>query len=66
MYALPLTDPGDVPEVVAFLDGAPSQTVQVRARADHIADTFVADGSDGDLLFCFYRTVAMDESVVHP
>jgi len=27
--------------------------VQVRARAHHVADTFVADGRNGDLLFCF-------------
>jgi hypothetical protein len=53
-------------QVVAFHDRAPCRTVQVRARAQHVADTFVADGSDGDLLFCFYRTVAMHEGVVHP
>jgi hypothetical protein len=47
--------------VVTFDDGAPAQTVQVRARTHRAAATFVADGSDGDLLFCFYRTVARHE-----
>jgi len=42
------------------------QTVQVRARARPVADTFVADGRNDDLLFCFYRTLATHEGVVHP
>jgi hypothetical protein len=44
----------------------PYQTVQLRARAHHAADTFVADRKDRDLLFCFYRTVVRHEGVVHP
>ena len=31
-----------------------------------LADTFVADGRDGDLLFSFYRAVATHEGVCTP
>jgi hypothetical protein len=44
----------------------PCQTVQLRARTHHAADTFVADRRDRDLLFYFYRAVAAHEGVVHP
>jgi hypothetical protein len=52
--------------VVTFDDRAPTETVQMRAGTHRAAATFVADGSDGDLLFCFYRSVARHEGRVHP
>src|SRR5471032_2676482 len=38
----------------------------LRARTHHVADTFVANGRNGDLLLCFYRTAATHECVVQP
>jgi hypothetical protein len=43
-----------------------ARIVQERVRTFHVADTFVADGRDGDLLFYFYRTMAGHKRVVYP
>ena len=65
MYALSSSDSGDMSDsrLPAALLPEPSRR---GASARHVADTFVADGRDGDLLFCFYRTVATRKGVVDP
>ena len=56
MYALSPSDSGDMPDTrlpTALLPELSGRGASVR----HVADTFVDDGRNGDLLFCFYRAV---------
>jgi len=52
-------------QIVAFRDGS-SGADKVRVRAHCVADTFVADGRNGDLLFCFYRAVTTHYLIKQP
>lgn len=40
-----------------------AQTVHLQAKAHPVADTFVADGRNDDLLFCVYRCLATREGL---
>jgi hypothetical protein len=65
MYALSSSDSGDMSDTRLPTALLPDLS-RCGASTRQVADTFVADGRDGDLLFCFYRAVAKHEDVVHP
>ena len=60
MYALSSSDSGDMSDTRLPTALLPDLS-RCAASARHVADTFVADGRDGDLFFCLYRSVITGE-----